>query len=135
MIEGGTASASDPDDGIEHIAKTGTSDFNVQTWTTGASKKIGLSVLVGQATGDADLRKTDLENGRAATARHRIFEPIMAAFDERYGGDDFTPPSRVFLYGQQIDVPDVIGLSSSQAQSVIRGCGSHLRRRRQPALG
>ncbi|BDZ45756.1 transglycosylase domain-containing protein [Naasia aerilata] len=97
VITEGTATASNPNDGIDHFAKTGTSDYNQQTWTTGASSKMGLSVLVGQATGDADLRKVYLDSGQAATARHRIWKPIMTAIDDGYGGDDFPKPDTRFL--------------------------------------
>ena len=123
VIESGTATASNPYDGIDHFAKTGTSNSNVQTWTTGASSKIGLSVLVGQATGDADLRKTDLDTGTAATARHRIWKPIMTAFDDVYGGDDFPTPDSKFLRGVTTTVPDVTGQSLASAQKTLQGAG------------
>ncbi|BDI21522.1 transglycosylase domain-containing protein [Herbiconiux sp. L3-i23] len=129
VIESGSATASNPYDGVEHIAKTGTSDGNTTTWTTGASSKIGLSVLVGQASlpdgADeyADLRQLYLDSGQAATARHRIFSPIMEALDDRYGGDDFAAPESRFLRGVQVSVPDVTGQSLEQARSIIEGAG------------
>ncbi|MET0590185.1 MAG: PASTA domain-containing protein, partial [Naasia sp.] len=123
VIEGGSATASNPYDGIDHLAKTGTTDGNTNTWTTGASTKIGLSVLVGQATGDANLRQVSLDSGSAATARHRIWEPIMAAFDDRYGGDDIDRPSGQAVTGRQVEVPDVTGLTAADAQEIIEGAG------------
>jgi membrane peptidoglycan carboxypeptidase len=130
VIESGSATASNPYDGIEHIAKTGTTDANTNTWTTGASSKIGLSVLVGQANPVSDteneyanLRELYLDSGRAAEARHRIWNPIMTALDERFGGDDFTQPESRFLRGVQISVPDVTGQTLDQARSIIEGAG------------
>jgi len=130
VIDGGSASQSNPYDGIEHIAKTGTTDNSSNTWTTGASSKIGLSVLVGQANpmagsdGEyANLRNVYLDSGQAATARHRIWEPIMTSLDDYYGGDDFTTPESRYLRGVQVSVPDVTGQSLEQARRIIEGAG------------
>jgi membrane peptidoglycan carboxypeptidase len=123
VITDGTAVASNPYDGIEHFAKTGTSDGNRQTWTTGASSKLGLSVWVGNVTGDADLRETYLDSGTAATARHRIWRPTMAALDAKYGGDDFPVPDNKFLRGIYVDVPDVTGQTLDGARQILEAAG------------
>jgi membrane peptidoglycan carboxypeptidase len=123
VITEGSATASNPYDGVEHIAKTGTTNSATQTWTTGASTKMGLSVLVGQATGDANLRKISLDSGQAATARHRIWKPVMTALDDRYGGDDFAEPESRFLRGVNVEVPDVSGMSLDDARAAIEDAG------------
>lgn len=123
VIEGGSATASNPYDGTEHMAKTGTTDGNTNTWTTGASTKVGLSVFVGQATGSANLRQVTLDSGSAATARHRIWKPIMESLDNVYGGDDFPRPEDRYLNGVQATVPNVVGQTTAQAQKSIENAG------------
>ncbi|MCU1437926.1 MAG: hypothetical protein JWP66_1013 [Naasia sp.] len=123
VIEDGSAQASNPYDGIEHLAKTGTTNSATQTWTTGASTSMGLSVWVGQATGGANLRQVKLENGRAADMRHKIWRPLMEAIDEKYGGDDFPRPENRFLRGVEVKVPDVSGQTLDGARSILGGAG------------
>jgi membrane peptidoglycan carboxypeptidase len=123
VITQGSGTASNPNNGIEHIAKTGTSNSATQTWTTGASTKMGLAVWVGQITGDANLRKVSLKSGSAATARHRIWKPIMAALDNRFGGDDFDEPESRYLRGVYVNVPDVAGMTIDRAQAALENAG------------
>jgi membrane peptidoglycan carboxypeptidase len=123
VITRGTATASNPNDGIQHIAKTGTTNSAQQTWTTGASTKAGLSVWVGQITGTANLRNVNIKGVQAATDRHRIWKPIMAALDKKFGGDDFPTPNSKYLRGVYATVPDVSGMTIDRAQSALESAG------------
>ncbi|WP_210508550.1 transglycosylase domain-containing protein [Naasia sp. SYSU D00057] len=124
VITEGSGTESNPRDGIEHIAKTGTSNSATQTWTTGASTKMGLAVWVGNLTGDANLRKVRMDNGYyAATARHRIWKPIMTALDEKFGGDDFPDPNSRYIRGVFATVPDVTGMTIDRAQAALENAG------------
>jgi membrane peptidoglycan carboxypeptidase len=120
---GGTAVASNPNDGIEHFAKTGTSDFAHQTWTTGASSKASLSVLVGQATGEVNLRKISFKSGQVAALRHKIWRPIMSALDDKLGGDDFPKPDSKYIRGVFVTVPKITGMTVDRAQAALEAAG------------
>jgi beta-lactam-binding protein with PASTA domain len=74
-------------------------------------------------TGEADLRKTYLDSGTAATARHRIWRPTMTALDDKYGGDDFATPDRKFLRGTYVSVPDVTGQTLDGARAMLDQAG------------
>jgi membrane peptidoglycan carboxypeptidase len=120
---GGTATASDPDTGISHIGKTGTTDGAKDTWMIGASTKAATAVWVGNVVGEANLRNLSFDSGAAATARHRIWPAIMALADTKYGGDDFPAPDPSAFKQVLVDVPQVAGLSLDAAKQAIEAAG------------
>jgi membrane peptidoglycan carboxypeptidase len=120
---GGTATASDPETGIAHIGKTGTTDGAKDTWMIGASTKAATAVWVGNVVGDANLRDLDFDSGGAATARHRIWPRIMEVADNKYGGDDFPEPDASFFKQVLVDVPQVVGLSLEEAKKALESAG------------
>ncbi|KZX20541.1 penicillin-binding protein [Rathayibacter tanaceti] len=137
VMTSGTATASNPRDGIEHIGKTGTTDEAADVWTAGASKATSLAVWVGSINGFSDNSKQNLrfttltgERGsiRAADARHAIWRPIMTALDQKYGGDDFIDPPATMLAssprsGTLVEVPDVSGRTVADATSALTAAG------------
>ncbi|QWL27420.1 PASTA domain-containing protein [Rathayibacter toxicus] len=137
VMTSGTGTPSDPRDGIEHIGKTGTTDGNADVWTAAASKATSLAVWVGSVNGfdnntKANLRSLTLTGNkgsvRASDARHVIFKPIMAALDQKYGGDKFTaPPASMLGSSGRTDanatVPDVTGKTVEEATSVLTAAG------------
>jgi membrane peptidoglycan carboxypeptidase len=123
---GGTATASDPGTGIEHIGKTGTTDNAFDTWMIGSSTKVATAVWVGNVTGGdnrTNLRNTSFDSGSAATARHRIWPAIMELADNKYGGDDFPEPDESAFKQVLVDVPQVAGLSFDQAKAALEAAG------------
>lgn len=123
---GGTATASDPGTGIEHIGKTGTTDNAFDTWMIGSSTKVATAVWVGNVTGGdnrTNLRNTSFDSGSAATARHRIWPMIMELADTKYGGDDFPEPDPSAFKQILVDVPQVVGLSFDQAKAALEAAG------------
>ncbi|SMH35498.1 Membrane carboxypeptidase (penicillin-binding protein) [Rathayibacter oskolensis] len=129
VVTGGTAAASDPDDGIEHIGKTGTTDEAVHTWMDGASKRVATVVWVGNITGEASMRNVLVRNTETGTRayasnlRHYIWNAVMTRADEKYGGDDFAEPSSALLNGRQVTVPDVTGRSVDDATETLEDLG------------
>ncbi|WP_082499101.1 MULTISPECIES: penicillin-binding protein [unclassified Rathayibacter] len=125
----GTGRAASPGDGIEHITKTGTTDGAADGWTLGASSEVALAVWVGSISAlDASGRRMaldsiDLDSGPAILARHRIWNPVMAAFDREYGGSDFTPPDAQYVTAPMVTVPDVAGRSIDAATSALTAAG------------
>jgi membrane peptidoglycan carboxypeptidase len=98
-IQSGTATASDPDDGLEHIGKTGTTDNEKDTWMIGASTKAATAVWVGNVTGDVSMTDVTTNGYSGYSVRHRIWRSVMTANDDALGGKDFPEPDDDLLYG------------------------------------
>ncbi|NQX30070.1 transglycosylase domain-containing protein [Microbacteriaceae bacterium VKM Ac-2854] len=137
VMTSGTGVSSNPNDGIQHIGKTGTTDYAADVWTAGASKKASLAVWVGSIKGFDDGSKMNLrtisitgDSGTvsAATSRHAIWKPIMTAIDNKYGGDDFAAPPAAMLASSSgratsTTVPDVSGDTVAEATSRLTDRG------------
>lgn len=118
-IQGGTASASNPNDGVAHIGKTGSTDSYVHTWMLGASRKVATVVWVGNIEGLVSLSGTQLNGTTASRVRHEIWRPIMLEADRQFKGGDWPAPDPKFLSGRTTSVPDVRGLSLADAQKLV----------------
>ncbi len=118
-IQGGTASASNPNDGVAHIGKTGSTDSYVHTWMLGASRKVATVVWVGNISGYVSLSGTQLNGTTASRVRHDIWRPIMIEADRQFKGGDWPSPDPKFLSGRSSSVPDVRGLTLTEAQTMI----------------
>lgn len=122
-FNGGTASASDPGTGVDHIGKTGTTDNNEGTWMNGASTRVATVTWVGNVTGHANLRQISFDSGAAATARHRMWSRIMEFADNKYGGDAFPEPDESAFRQVLTDIPAVAGLTFDQAKQALEAAG------------
>ncbi len=98
-IESGTATASDPDDGITHIGKTGTTDNEKDTWMVGASTKAATAVWVGNVTGNVSMTEVEPNDWSGSTVRHRMWRAVMTENDDVLGGEDFPDPDRTLVNG------------------------------------
>ncbi|MHC2185838.1 membrane peptidoglycan carboxypeptidase [Rathayibacter agropyri] len=137
VMTSGTATQSNPRDGIEHIGKTGTTDEAADVWTAGASRAASLAVWVGSIKGfDNDkkqnLRFTNLTGDqgtvKASNARHAIWKPIMTALDQKYGGADFIDPPATMLASSSrgatlAKVPEVSGKTVADATAALTAAG------------
>lgn len=122
-FNGGTASSADPETGVPHIGKTGTTDNNEGTWMNGASTRVATVTWVGNVTGHANLRQIDFDSGGAATARHRMWSQIMEFADNKYGGDEFPEPDESAFRQVLADIPVVAGLTFDQAKQALEEAG------------
>ncbi|HMM82050.1 MAG TPA: transglycosylase domain-containing protein [Terrimesophilobacter sp.] len=123
VMTGGTGVASNPFNGHPLIGKTGTTDSAYQTWTLGASTKSTLAVWVGNIVGKQSLRNISLPGGNAATARHRIFRPIIEALTNQYGGDGFADPPSSMLSSSATPIPSVYGMDMESAKNLLESLG------------
>ncbi|WP_291044385.1 transglycosylase domain-containing protein, partial [Herbiconiux sp.] len=98
-IESGTATASDPDDGITHIGKTGTTDNEKDTWMAGASTAAATVVWVGNATGNVSMTDVYPNDWTGSSVRHRMWRAVMTANDEVLGGGEFAEPNEDLVDG------------------------------------
>jgi membrane peptidoglycan carboxypeptidase len=127
---GGTAAGDEgPLNGAFGMVKTGTTDNATNTWEVGGTTKTTTAVWVGNVNGGTNLRNVYsfpgcAGTGQAAQARHCIWQEIAGANAVKYPGDTTWPtPDAQFLYGQQISVPNVAGLSMSDATSTLQKAG------------
>lgn len=116
---GGTAAASNPNDGTPYMGKTGTTDESVHTWMVGSSTRVATAVWVGNVQGDQALRNIRVNGVQAGQLRHRIFKPLAQAIDSYYPGDSFPEPDPALLTGTPVEVPNVIGGTVEAAQRAI----------------
>ncbi|MCS5713995.1 transglycosylase domain-containing protein [Herbiconiux sp. CPCC 205716] len=118
-IEEGTAVASNPEDGITHIGKTGTTDNEKDTWMVGASTKAATAVWVGNVTGDVSMTDVYPNGYLGSTVRHRIWNGMMTVNDEVLGGDDFPEPNEELVDGssERFDSSSSSGSSNSDSGS------------------
>ncbi|MGN6744406.1 MAG: transglycosylase domain-containing protein [Amnibacterium sp.] len=127
-VFGGTASG---DEGVLNgafgMVKTGTTDSAQQTWEVGGTTKTTTAVWVGNVNGSTNLRTVYSYpgcGGEAANARHCVWQGIAGANEAKYPGDSSWPtPDAQFLYGQQVSVPNVAGLSIADATTTLQKAG------------
>ncbi len=110
-IGSGTATASNPRDGVPIMGKTGSNDDYNQTWVIASTTSVTTAVWVGNTVGFSSLTGRSLTTGAASTARHRIMRPIMTLANALFGGTDWAGPPANLLGGRSAVVPDVSGLS------------------------
>jgi membrane peptidoglycan carboxypeptidase len=129
VMTDGTAQTSNynTDPHVPMIGKTGTTDDNIDTWMNGASTKVatvvGLVGLKGEGHHVLDQREVYFDSGEAATARHRMWPDIMSVANAKYGGGKFPEPAFDVIQAPQVSIPDVRGMSVSDAQSALSKAG------------
>jgi membrane peptidoglycan carboxypeptidase len=126
MAAGGTAPRANPNNGVEYIGKTGTTDSSTQTWIVGASTKVATAVWVGNISGHSPIRRYESPTGvDGGIIRHVIFRAIATAVDKvpSLRGGSFPDPASRLLKGSGIVVPNVTGQSVSAATSTLQAQG------------
>ncbi|RFA22787.1 transglycosylase domain-containing protein [Subtercola boreus] len=123
VVTNGTATASNPRNGIPHFGKTGTTDSEKDTWFVGSTTELSTAVWVGNVVGGVSLRNSSIEGVNGASLRHLVWKDYMTAADGKYGGEAFPAPDRALVQGVQVSIPQVTGLSVSAARSALTGAG------------
>jgi membrane peptidoglycan carboxypeptidase len=114
---------SDPKDGTEHIAKTGTTQDSTHTWVTASSSTAATSVWYGNISGKYAIRSYNGGGTYAGNQRHLIMKAILTKQDQLYPGEDFAQPDESLLNGVRVNVPSVAGMSESAARTKLRAAG------------
>ncbi|GAA1686777.1 transglycosylase domain-containing protein [Microcella alkalica] len=124
MVDGGTATLSNPFDGTPIIGKTGTTDRSRHTWVITSTTEFATAVWVGNIVGDARIRQYQNPEGFwGGELRHRIMREILGAANAQYGGAAFPEPPARLIRGSGIELPNLIGQSPSQARAILEGLG------------
>lgn len=117
VTSGGTGAASNPGLG-PLIGKTGTESGDKHTWMIAATTGVASAVWVGNVTGDASMLHSGYNN-----ARHGITNGLMSAAIPEYGADSFPDPSAESMRVENVMVPDVRGMSVTEATSTLEAAG------------
>jgi membrane peptidoglycan carboxypeptidase len=106
-----------PRDGTEMIGKTGTTDKSNQTWLMSSSTTVTTAVWFGNIVGDYSIARyaSGLNN------RHVLAKPINAAANDLYPGGSFDDPAQRLITGAGITVPDLVGGTAANAESILTG--------------
>jgi membrane peptidoglycan carboxypeptidase len=125
VMTDGTGRTSNPNNGVEYIGKTGTTDSSNQTWMVGATTRVATAVWVGNIVNAVPLRSVRINGMQAAIIRHAIFKPTAANIDATgsYRGGAFPGPAGDLLNGTGKALPDVTGESLVNARSILEGTG------------
>ncbi|GLK15568.1 carboxypeptidase [Herbiconiux flava] len=123
VINGGTATASNPNDGIPHFGKTGTTDSEKDTWFVGASTELATAVWVGNVVGTVSIRNTDIMGQGGGNVRHSVWKQYMTDADGKYGGTAFPTAQSSLVNGVKVTIPNVAGMSIDAAQDAITSAG------------
>jgi membrane peptidoglycan carboxypeptidase len=109
--------AGNPNDGTPMIGKTGTTDSSNQTWLMSSSTAVTTAVWFGNIVGKYSISRyaSGLNN------RHILAKPINAAANRLYPGGVFDDPAQRLITGAGITVPNLIGGSAENAESILKG--------------
>jgi membrane peptidoglycan carboxypeptidase len=123
VINSGTATLSNPNDGVPHLGKTGTTDSEKDTWFVGASTNLATAVWVGNVVGTVSIRNTTIAGNSGGNIRHYIWKQYMTDADGKYGGDAFPTADSTLVNGVKVAIPNVAGMTIDQAQAAITQAG------------
>jgi membrane peptidoglycan carboxypeptidase len=122
VINGGSASASRPGDGIPVFGKTGIHE-QFQTWMDGSSTKVTTVVWVGNVKGQQRLDRNSANGYSLWRMRHAIWPAMQRAANAKYGGDAFAKPDSNLVRQVQVDLPNVVGQPIDQAKKTLEDAG------------
>lgn len=123
MVSGGTATASNPNNGTPLIGKSGTDDQAWHTWVTSASTKVAVAIWVGNIVGKQSLRSIYVNGIFGASIRHSIGYGVLGPLTAEYGGGALAVPPANLLSGTTIAIPDVTGRSPEDAKALLESLG------------
>lgn len=123
VMQNGTGSASNPDDGVPILGKTGSTDDYAQTWIIASSTTVTTAVWVGTSIGEYDMRDAGYNGVGGSQLRHAIMRGILATANARYSGAEFPPPAERYMRGSGAVVPDLTGMTLQEAQGVLEAVG------------
>jgi membrane peptidoglycan carboxypeptidase len=126
VMTAGTGRASNPNNGVAYLGKTGTTDDSIHTWMVGSSTRVSTAVWVGNIVGKVPLRSVRINGLSAAVLRHSIFKATATTIDgtgNYRGGGAFGAPTGELLTGTGVPVPEVGGQSLEAATEVMRAAG------------
>ncbi|MET0990527.1 MAG: transglycosylase domain-containing protein [Glaciihabitans sp.] len=125
VMTAGTGRASNPNNGVAYLGKTGTTDDSIHTWMVGSSTRVSTAVWVGNIVGKVPLRSVRINGLSAAVLRHSIFKATATTIDDSgyRGAGGFAGPTGELITGTGVPVPEVGGQSVEQATATLTAAG------------
>jgi membrane peptidoglycan carboxypeptidase len=128
VLTAGTAAGNQLKDDRPASGKTGTTDSNKQSWFVGYTPQLSTAVWVGTPTVQKKMRNLTLAGQFyphvfGATIAAPIWKDIMDAASVGLPIQDFAAPSDKVLEGDLVRVPDVSGMSESDARKQLTDAG------------
>ncbi len=123
LVGGGTAVGADPGTGGQMFAKTGTTDSADQIWLIGSNTALTTVTWMGNIEGKVSLRQVYGPHGQYASSRAALFNSVTAVNDTLYKGGTFPDPPSTEVIGSGVTVPDVTGMSTSDAENALINAG------------
>jgi membrane peptidoglycan carboxypeptidase len=100
VMNGGTGSSANPNDGTAFMGKTGTTNNSLHTWIVASSTKAASAVWIGNISGAQQLRKISVGHTQAALLRHAVFKSFMRIVDAFVGpAPAFAAPDPALVNG------------------------------------
>ncbi|MFE6997446.1 transglycosylase domain-containing protein [Microbacterium sp. NPDC057659] len=122
VMDHGTGSNANPNDGTQLIGKTGTAE-KAHTMLAEASTKVATVVWVGNVTGDKSLRNYSWKGTQLSNIRFPMARAIQGAANEIYGGDAFPKPDQNLTRKVLKDLPSVVGMPVDTAKKTLEDAG------------
>ena len=92
VISSGTATASNPGDGVPIFGKTGTTDDANQTWIVTSTTSVATGTWVGNSIGAYRMSNYQVNGVAGNSLRHEIMRNTLVIIDSKYGGGGFPGP-------------------------------------------
>lgn len=109
------------------IGKTGTSTDVVQNWLVGSSSNVATSVWVGNISGHVRLLGQWYKGVHIQQGPQNVFRELQTALNETYGGSAFDRAPEDLLKVRKITVPNLTGMTESQAKDLLDSLGFNVR--------
>ncbi|WP_180968914.1 transglycosylase domain-containing protein [Microbacterium aurantiacum] len=122
VMEGGTGSGANPDDGIPVIGKTGTAEAE-HTMLVESSTKVTTAVWVGNIQGLEPLNRYEWNGTSLNNVRYGLARDIQGAANDVYGGDSFPEPDGNLLRQVLTNVPNVVDKTVDEATAILEEAG------------
>jgi membrane peptidoglycan carboxypeptidase len=100
VMNGGTGSSANPNDGTAFMGKTGTTNNSLHTWIVASSTLAASAVWIGNISGSQQLRRISVGHTQAALLRHVVFKSVMRVVDAYLGrAPGFAAPDPTLVSG------------------------------------
>ncbi len=96
---GATGVLANPNDGVDMLAKTGTTDNAEQNWLITSTTKVATATWVGNVSGSTDFYDTSIGGTYGYNIKFFIAKPILQSLDAAYGGGTFGAADSTLVGG------------------------------------
>ncbi|MFV0375120.1 transglycosylase domain-containing protein [Microbacterium sp.] len=118
-VMSGTGVGARTNDGTPIFGKTGIHEYE-HTWMDGSSTEVATVVWVGNVEGFTKLNRYYESGYQLSRIRNSIWPTMQRAANAKYGGEAFPTADDNLIRRTYVDMPNVIGMSTDNAQNTLR---------------